>query len=79
MCSLLANRHVRKDFKRGRVSFFSEKEGICTMAPTGPNVEKTFFLWNNPAVIEAEINKAAVLAEAISLLERPEDNISWSL
>ncbi len=58
---------------------FAGKLPICTMLPTSAEIVPTFYGWNNRAVAEHEIDKAAVLARAMALLERPEDNVQWSL
>ena len=49
------------------------------MEPTAKDVEKKFFLWNNPAVAEFGLDKEAILTRTLALLRRPEDTIEWCL
>ncbi len=71
--------HTRKDHKMGRTTIFAGKLPICTMRPTSAEILPNFFAWNNPTVLEQGIDKPAILARAMALLERPEDTVQWSL
>ena len=75
----LEDLHIRKDHKMARTTIFAGKLPICTMLPTSSEILPTFFGWNNLVVQEREIDKAAVLARTMELLERPEDSVQWSL
>lgn len=53
--------------------------GLCRVEPDKNNVERTCFLWNYSAISDLGINKTSLLDKIMQLLQRPEDNIEWSL
>ncbi len=61
------------------VSLFVDKTGVCTMSPAGPEIKKEYFLWNNEALPVLGINTVELLQQTLEYLERPEDNVQWSL
>jgi sugar-specific transcriptional regulator TrmB len=67
--------HYRAHFQ----SVYAAKVAICHMEPEGPIPGRNHMLWNHPGLAELELDKATLLDRTVQLLERPEDNIQWSL
>jgi len=71
--------HIRRDYKKGRVSLFVGSEGLCTMVPKSSEITRDAFFWDLETVKTLKVDREELITLTMPLFERPEDNIQWCL
>ena len=69
--------HIRRDYRKARISVFCDRDGICTMCPKSDAIERVFFHWDYDSLETLHLDKDAILDAVMPMFQRPEDNIRW--
>ena len=66
-------------FRAHKEAVFADRVGICKFEPVSTIPDINHFLWDNNSVSDLGFNKQNIINRTLQLLQRPEDNIRWSL
>ena len=66
-------------FRAAKEAIFADSLGICKFAPTSTTPGPQAFYWDHDTVQKLSLDKEGIKNRVMQLLQKPDDDIQWSL